>query len=220
MKRILIGRNSALWRQLSSYPELVGKFDEVLSHKDVAAHAFTPDDEIWVLSYSRDAMENSQMIDCLGQIKTGRVVYFSTATTNVCQITQCYQYPRVKAQAAAYVATKLPNSVIVQLGLVYTTPSDLPSGRTAAVSLEELVQFFRDGPDLHSGTFHLFSMVDKPHRSSLEKALHRAYDTLQQLCAGYPCLLRPLDVVLRAAGWKWYGYINLSNRLWSSTISS
>ncbi|MEQ8308809.1 MAG: hypothetical protein RIA09_19915 [Hoeflea sp.] len=219
MKRIVIGKNSALWRQLSSDPVIAERFHAALSHRDLATYAFMPDDEIWVLSYSRDPLENRAMIDSLGPNHSGRVIYFSTATANVCEVTRCYQYPRVKAVAAAYVAAQLASAVIVQLGFVYKTPGDLPSGRTAAISMDELAVFFRDGPGLQSGTLRLFTMVHKPHGSTPERILHRAYDVLQKWCGAIPCALRPLDVVIRAAGWKWYGYVNLSNRLWSSTTS-
>lgn len=220
MKRILIGKNSKLWSQLSCDPSVSERFDAALSHKDLAVYAFHPEDEIWVLSYSRQSRQNQNIIDSIGPSHKGRVVYFSTATANVCQITDCYQYPRVKALAADYAAAQLNSAVIVHLGFVYARPADLPSGRTAAVSQDELARFFREGPLENAGAIRLFTMVDRPHGSRLEKAVHKLYDFMQGLCGRFPCALRPLDVVIRAAGWKWYGYVNLSNRLWSSTTLS
>ena len=217
MRRILIGRNSRLWQQLAADQAVAARFDTALSHSDMASFGFQPDDEIWVLSYSRDEQENQALIDLIGPDHIGRVIYFSTATANVTAITNCYQYPRVKARAAAYAAAQLRSAVIVHLGYVYAQLSDVPSGTTAAVSQRELAQFFRDGPAANTDAVRLFEMIERPHGSGVEKAAHAIYDALQRLCGGFPCLLRPLDVAIRAAGWKWYGYINLSNRLWSST---
>lgn len=219
MKRILIGKNSTLWNNLSSDPSVVKRFDAVISHKDLAAHAFDPESEIWILSYSRQNQENQKLIDTIGLHHTGRVFYFSTAAANVCQITNCYQYPRVKYAAAAYAAAHLKSVTIVHLGFVYGDPEELPSGHTAAISREDLAQFFREGIRGQHDNVHLFKMVDKLHGSNIEKALHRLYDFLQKRCGRFPCALRPLDLIVRAFGWKWYGYANLSNRLWSLTTS-
>lgn len=126
MKRVLIGKNSKLWRQLASDPTVADRFDATLSHTDLAGYAFQSDDEIWVLSYSRDERENQAIIDRIGAGHTGRVIYFSTATQNVTQVTECYQYPRVKARAAAYAAARIKSAVIVYLGFVYSQATDLP----------------------------------------------------------------------------------------------
>jgi hypothetical protein len=63
----------------------------------------------------------------------------------------------------------------------------------------------------------LFEMIDRPFGSGAERALYRAYGSLQWRVRRWPCVLRPLDFTLRALGIRWYGYVNLSNRLWSST---
>ena len=56
-------------------------------------------------------------------------------------------------------------------------------------------------------------------RHAAEALLYRLYGRLQALCGSRPCLLRPLDLLLRGLGMRWYGYTHLSNRLWTSKTS-
>ena len=65
----------------------------------------------------------------------------------------------------------------------------------------------------------LFKLVERPFGSRFERAVFASYSRAMALFSWKPCLLRPLDLVLRGMGYRWYGYVFLSNRLWSSTIS-
>ena len=218
MRRILIGKNAKIWKALAADASVRSRFSHVIGHADAQGFNFEAEDEIWLLSYSRSQSDNKAMLDLLQQAGIGRLVYFSSATTNIAGVTDCYEYPRVKALAADYAKSRL-GAVIVLLGLVYERAGDLPSGTTAGISLEDLGSFFRSfNPDA-AREIRLFSMTEKPFMSGFEKFLHRAYDAAQSRSGRWPCLLRPVDYLLRAAGYKWYGYINLSNRLWISTIS-
>jgi hypothetical protein len=62
----------------------------------------------------------------------------------------------------------------------------------------------------------LFDIVSRAFSGTTEAAIHRAYGLLLRACGAWPCLLRPLDALLRALGIRWYGYVYLSNRLWTA----
>lgn len=219
MRRILIGKNAKIWKALASDAAVRSRFSHLIGHADAPAFQFSSDDEIWVLSYSRKQSDNFALLDLLHRAGAGRVVYFSSATTNIAAVTDCYEYPRVKAAAAEYAKSRL-DAVTVLLGMVYERPEHLPSGTTAAIKLGDLKSFFMSfGHPGAAQEVRLFTMTEKPFKSRFEAFLHRLYDRAQRMAGRWPCLLRPADYALRAAGYKWYGYINLSNRLWISTTS-
>ena len=94
----------------------------------------------------------------------------------------------------------------------------LPAGTTMATSLDQIAAFMAQGGRDATDTL-LFSAVERPFSGSLERAAFRAYGLAQRAAGTWPCLLRPVDIVLRALGWRWYGYLYLSNRLWLTTRS-
>lgn len=205
-----------MWRHLAKVPGIAGAFKAALSHREIANYQFSASDEVWVLSFSRDENENSALLDAMA--RAGRIIYFNSAAANIAPITRCYRYPTVKALAADY-ARHRHGATIVHLGFVYENVDELPAGITAAVNMRQLVDFFIRGMPAEETDLELFEMIEHPYRHKAERWLHVAYDRLQRACGSYPCILRPLDVLLRAVGCKWYGYMNLSNRLWLTTIS-
>jgi hypothetical protein len=195
-------------------------FPLAIGHSDLPTFAFTPADRVWLFSYSRIPQENSQIFSVLEAAQVREVVYVSTATTIVNRLTSCYQYPRVK-QAAEREARRRLNARILSLGLVVANPGQLPPGRNAT-TLQSAIEEFMLNPrwPQDGGTrMNLFELLDIPFAGGWEAGLYRAYDRLQWTLRRWPCSLRPLDLVLRALGIRWYGYVNLSNRLWTTTIS-
>jgi hypothetical protein len=148
------------------------------------------------------------------------VVYLSSSSCRVASRTTCYEYPRVKqkaeTQALAFDAGK-----VLTIGLVYADESELPAGDNVATSLGELAAFMLAPawPDGQGRRKHLLRQVSRPFTSALEKVLYRAYGWAILSLKRYPCALRPVDLLLRVARMRWYGYVYLSNRLWISTIS-
>lgn len=191
-----------------------------IGHRDMAAFAFTPQDRVWVLSYSRRAAENAALIAQLSRAGVGQIVYLSSSSVIVGQRTRCYEYPRVK-QLAELAVLALPNGRVLTVGLVYGQPGELPHGSNVATSLDEFAAFIRSPtwPNAQGRAKHLFRTVTLPFSGALERAAHQAYGVLMSASGSFPCLLRPLDVLLRALGVRWYGYVFLSNRLWISTTS-
>lgn len=219
-REVIVGRNSKTWQLLVREPRIAARFAHAVSHAELDAFAFTPRDRVWVFAYSRNPTENRRMLEVLSAAGVASVVYVSSASTIVNRLTRCYEYPRVK-QLAEEEARKLAGARVLVLGLVHQDPAELPAGLNAATRMDALVEFMLDPewPDDGGTTRRLFAPVHRDAGGGLEAGLQRLYSALMRLAHGWPCALRPVDYLLRACGFRWYGYIHLSNRLWYSTKS-
>jgi hypothetical protein len=219
-REIVVGRNSRVWNSLARDPAVVGRFQHALSHSELEGFRFEPGDRVWVFAYSRDPAGNFRLLEFLERARVAAVVYVSSASTIVERVTRCYEYPRVKAQAEAQARAGLQAFVLV-LGLVHESVDELPAGLNAATSMDSLARFMLRPEWTEEGgrVRRLFEPLSRPFSGAIESAAFRLYGVLQRACGAWPCALRPLDYLLRAMGWRWYGYIHLSNRLWYSTKS-
>lgn len=221
MTRYVIGRNSQVWKRLAAYPAVGSAGVQALGHRDVVGTTFSDEDVVWVLSYSRTPAENDALFAALRRAGARRLVYVSTATANVAALTRCYEYPRVKAAAEAAIKVSCPEAAVVRIGVVYEDAAELPGGVTAATSLQSLAAAIcAKTPPPPGADSPLFSMVTRPFASPLARLAFTGYGVLMRLCGPWPCALRPLDVLLRLLGARWYGYLYMSNQLWLSTTSS
>ncbi|CAG1018168.1 hypothetical protein BURC_02905 [Burkholderiaceae bacterium] len=218
MRNVVLGRGSRVWRALANRPALSGVV--AIGHADLGSFEFSPADRVWVLSYSGDPRENRDMLAHLGASRVQEIVYVSSSSTIVNRITRCYRYPRVKFDAETE-ALALPQAKVLTVGLMYEDSSELPGGASVATSFDEFARFMTapEWPEAGGRRRALLRVVERPFGSALEGRLFRAYGVLLRLAGSRPCVLRPLDLLLRALGMRWYGYTCLSNRLWISTIS-
>lgn len=215
-RTIVVGKNSRVWRSLSDDPRLTACI--AIGHADVADFVFSETDQVWILSYSRDMTQNRALFAALAQAGAQRCVYVSTATANVDVVTQCYEYPRVK-RACEQLSRSENGARIVSIGVVYQRPADLPAGTTMATSLDQLAEAIATPVGADDDQINLFEPITRPFGSDAEQLVYRFYGIVQKLAGGWPCLLRPFDFALRTVGWRWYGYLYLSNRLWLTTTS-
>jgi len=215
-REIVLGSNSQVWRALVRSPRVLQRFQIAISHRDLPRFEFSNDDRVWVFAYSRVPGENSAVLERLQRAAVSEVIYVSSATTIVTRLTRCYQYPRVK-QLAEEEARQRLRARILSLGIVYEARAELPGGSNAATALASIEEFMLAPSWPSDGAMRLFEMVRQPFASRWEMRLQRMYDAIQWRLRRFPCALRPLDLVLRSCGIRWYGYVNLSNRLWSST---
>lgn len=219
-REVIVGKNSAIWRVLSKNPAIAAKFRVTLGHRDLAEARLTSGDRVWVLSYSRKSEENSALLAKLKDAGVRDVVYFSSATTNVVSITDCYNYPRIKLLAENQ-AREMLDARILTLGVLFEKSSDLPAGVTIATGFDQLAEFLLEPrwPAHREERTLLFRLEDRPFSGIFEQFAFKTYGSAMRICRRWPCALRPLDFVLRALGYRWYGYVYLSNRLWLSTTS-
>jgi hypothetical protein len=217
---VVVGHNSKVWRAVAKSPGVVDRFRTTISHRDLSRFEFGASDRVWVFSYSRSSAENSALLATLAEAAVSEVIYVSSAATIVVQQTDCYMYPRVK-RAAEMEAQQQLGAFVLTLGLVYSCMEELPAGVNAATSYAELAEFLLSPSWSQDGgrRMNLFRLIDRPFSGPLERALFSWYRRLVDLFPHRPCLLRPLDMVLRTFGYNWYGYVHLSNRLWTTTIS-
>ncbi|MCY0093045.1 hypothetical protein [Hoeflea ulvae] len=211
-RSVVIGRNSSIWKALA--PRKMACVTAI-GHADIGDFEFRPDDTVWIFSFSRDDAENRHLFERLSQACKGSFVYVSTATANVVDHTRCYTYPTVK-RTAEDLARQILGARIVRIGLVHASVEDLPAGTCAATSFDDIANALQ-GADLPApgagDIVRLYRLETRPFRSALERTAYSAYSALLMKLSSWPCLLRPLDVLLRAMNWKWYGYLRLSSAL-------
>lgn len=218
--RLVIGKNSTLWKTLIVNSKLEQAGFTAVGHRDLADLGSLQDTEVWVFSYSRLTEENRQLFEKLKNKGANEVIYLSTATVNVAEKTSCYSYPRAKHQAEL-LAQNMLGAKIFRIGVVYTDPSTLPGGKTAATFIPELARFMSVTPWQEIAPLqNFFKRSENPFQSGIEARTYDLYGKLLKISRAWPCLLRPLDVLCRVLGWRWYGYLYMSNSLWYSTTSS
>jgi hypothetical protein len=220
VRDVVVGRNSEVWQMLSRREAIAKHVTHAIGHRDLPTFEFTPSDRVWVLSYSRRPQENTALLEQLRAAGLDDVIYVSSSSTIISGSAACYRYPRVKQLAEAD-ARRLLNARILTIGLVYDGPAELPAGDNIATACSELADFMLEPswPDEEGRRKYLFRVVRRPFGSPVERALYGFYGRLMMAARGRPCLLRPLDVVLRAFRMRWYGYVYLSNRTWISMKS-
>ena len=220
IRDVVLGNGSKVWRALSQIEALATRFQHSISHRDLEAFEFLPTDRVWVLSYSRIVRENEAIARRLDAAKVREVIYISSSSTIVNELTSCYEYPRVKQQAELAVL-EMAQARILTIGLMYDAEHELPAGDNIATSYGELAAFMLapDWSGSQQRRKQLFRVVSRPFAGSVESHLFRFYGRLMRSAGRRPCLLRPMDLALRALKCRWYGYVYLSNRLWISTMS-
>ena len=216
-RHIVVGCNSYIWSILSRSTWLNFRAFHAISHRELEGFKFYANDSVWIFSYSRVVAENDTMFRCLAAAGVSNVVYVTSASTNVISITNCYEYPRIK-QLAHESAIRICDAKVLSIGLFYTDQKSLPGGITASTSAKELALFMGAPSWADDGEVtHLFRAIERPFATGRELFIYKRYGELQRLCGSFPCLMRPIDLVLRIFGMRWYGYLYLSNRLWFTT---
>jgi len=221
MREIVLGRNARIWQEIAREPGIASRFQHCLGHGELGQFQFTPQDRVWVFAYSRVHEDNVRMLQRLHDAGVAEWVYVTSSSTIIADITNCYEYPRAKKMAEAH-ARALPSSKVLVLGLVVKDESELPAGSNVATSIAEIARFMLD-PNWSSEQGRgqaLLKRVDRPFRGALERQLYQLYGRLIRASGPHPCLLRPLDFILRALGMRWYGYTYLSNQLWIRSMTS
>ena len=217
---VFVGSHSKVWKALSMHLDAASTPAQAIGHRDLAGFAFTPHDRVWVLSYSRLPAENAALLDVLRQAGIGELVYVSSSSVIVSRRTACYEYPRVKLRAELD-ALNLPNAKVLTIGLMYEELRELPGGADVATSYAELAAFVAapEWPEDAGRRKRLFRVVRRPFARTAERRAYVVYGQLLRWSGRWPCMLRPLDLLLRALGARWYGYVYLSNTLWIPTTS-
>lgn len=216
---IVLGCHSAVWLKLSADARIAKRVVHAMGHRDMADFEFTANDRLWVFSYSRREDENSALLVRLREAGVAEIIYLSSSSTCVAAKTSCYEYPRVKRQADLFVED-LPNGKILTIGLIYGVEEELPAGENAATSIRELAEFMLTPhwPAGNGNRKNLLRAIKRPFSTRIEEILYRGYGAAITAAGRYPCFLRPIDLILRSLGMRWYGYVYLSNRIWISTI--
>lgn len=220
VRNVVVGGGSSAWRTLADISVVSDQMHRVIGHKDLAQFEFTSLDRVWIFSYSRKNVENEAIFEQLRIAGVNEVIYISSSSAIVSQRTDCYEYPRVK-QAAEISVLTMPQARVLTIGLLYSDPKELPAGDNIATSYQELANFMLAPiwSESEPRRKRLFRKVSIPFSNRAESIIYRLYIRLMKYAGARPCLLRPIDLILRILHLRWYGYVTLSNRLWISTMS-
>ncbi|UQD70224.1 hypothetical protein JEY40_30170 [Bradyrhizobium japonicum] len=219
-REVIVGKNSTVWRELARRSDIAAKFQVALGHTEIHNARLLPTDRLWVFAYSKKADENAALIEELARAGAAEYVYVSSATTNVVPYTRCYNYPTAKLLAQNLARARL-NARVLTIGVVFDRISELPAGATIATSYDDLAGFMLAPrwPDTVEQEVCLFKPCERPFRSKAEAIAFRLYGYAMRALRKWPCVLRPVDFVLRGMGYRWYGYLYLSNKTWFTTTS-
>ncbi|MGY3616585.1 hypothetical protein [Bradyrhizobium sp. USDA 10063] len=219
-REVIVGKNSTVWRELAKRPDIAARFQLAVGHNDLHCARFLRSDRVWIFSYSRNAEENAALIERLRRFGAAEYVYVSSATTNVVPQTSCYNYPTVKLLAENLAREKL-NARILTIGVVFDQLSELPGGATIATSYDDLAGFMLapQWPDSAGQAVRLFRPYERPFEGKVEEIAFKLYGYAMGVLRRWPCVLRPVDFILRGMGYRWYGYLYLSNKTWFTTTS-
>ncbi len=204
---IVIGKNSDLYKK---FPDKFGGLPHLaISHKEVASFAFFKTDKILILSFSKHDIENIKFIDSIRQIKCERIYYLSTSSVNVCELTDCYSYPRVKLKMESMVRS-LSNCIILRAGTLVASGREYECRGTMTSNIDDLIDCIANNVDNLTVTFIPFN------DSWIEKTLYLWYGKLI-IRLKNPCILRPIDFLFKYFfGFRWYGYGILSAKLYGN----
>lgn len=217
MRDVIVGKNSKVWSSLAKRPLLRDFSGVALGHKDVSEFEFSKNDRVWIFSYSRNFSENKKLLDLIASRNVGEIVYIGSTSVVVTSLTSCYSYPNAKSRAEVY-AMRIKECRVLTLGAIVEDQSTLASGPNLVTTLDALAKFILNPVWLDFGRQrkNLFERVWVPFEGKFESALYSIYGWVIRACGPVPCIIRPLDFVLKFFGYRWYGYSYLGNRMWAN----
>lgn len=211
MQKYIIGKNSSVCKRLAKKIPLENY--RFLGHQDISDVTFQQNDVLFIFSYSLNRQVNADFLTSIHKRGGKNIVLMSSVASKVATLTQCYNYPTIKYMSEELVLEKL-GGVVIQLGSVVEDSRELPSGTNYCTTLDELADFINQYQPSPSRAIRLFSVIDIPFKSQLDAFLYRSYQVLINRLNRYPCLLRPVDLLLKLSGYRWYGYTALLKKVW------
>jgi len=212
MRKIIIGKNSNLYKEFKK--EFDEIFDLAISHKDLHNFVIKKTDIYFILSYGQSEKEMSQLLSEVIKIKQNNVILLSTTAIIVSKYSKCYAYPKLKMMQENFFSAKMSNFIIYRVGTVLRK-NNLYHNRGTCVLNSDL--FFRTLKKLLSGEFvcqvveeYEFVRIEK---NTLESIIYFIYTVTIRLFYKFPCVLRPIDLILKILNYRWYGYGALSLKL-------
>jgi hypothetical protein len=211
---LIIGKNSKIWNKIKKDIKKNRVITEISHDQLRFLKKQKRFDEIWIFGYSINVNENYDLLHSAVSIKYKKCFYFSSKTTNICQVTKDYKYPMIKKISEDFLK-RYNNTYIVRLGLVYGKTSDIPGGGSYVTSYKEIIKFINQDKRRiwYNKDIDLAKLIIKNFSSEFERAVYKLYGLILMSGLFRPILLRPIDLILRLIGWRWYGYFYLSNNI-------
>lgn len=219
---LIVGSNSRVWAALSAHidNQKLKKNFHAVSSQDIfdlspslLRRSFS---RAVVFSYSRDLAENMKLLRNL-RLFVPSVIYISTCSVIAADRGYPYKYPRVKRAVEIFARdSKLFECLhIIRLGMVEGTfePGSL-KGIYKYTTLAMIAQFIQT-PVCQNRTSvrfqNLYRIVENPIGHGLESLCFKCYRRAILFHPVMGAMLRPVDLIFRALGWRWYGYSFIAN---------
>lgn len=209
MRKIIIGKNSKLYKNYKN--DFLEIFDLAISHKDISSFNFQPNDFILFLSYPRSLSALNKLTSLLTMIKKNKVVLLSTCSIVVNHLTNCYSYPKIKLLQEKYFSKTLHNLIIFRVGTIISKKDYVSYYGTCILSDKVFFKTISDfiNNKLNDQLVTKFDVLD--FKGSLfESFIYKSYCCLIRISIPFPCILRPLDFIVKLFGKPWYGYVALT----------
>ena len=93
---LIIGKNSKIWNKIKKNIRKNKVITEISHDQLRFLKKQKRFDEIWIFGYSKNVNENYDLLHSAVSIEYKKCFYFSSKTTNICQVTTDYRYPMIK----------------------------------------------------------------------------------------------------------------------------
>jgi len=217
MKTLIIGKNSRLVNQLGINKK--NNIIKLISHSDIQneLNSGVVYKNIFLFSFSYKMQENMSMIEKIKLFSVESEVYIISSTSVFAyRISPFYKYPGIKSKMDSYAISN--GFHILRIGYVVDDERSLNSGEYLITHPNDICDFI-DSPlkASKSRAVDLFKYVNLP-MNIFYKIFYSVYLFALFHLGRYAFVLRPVDLILKVAGVKWYGYNALGVIYWKKKL--
>ena len=214
---VVVGSNSKAWKCLRRDSDVICRVyesvielqtrDLFVQHVEDKASRCTAPVDVLIFSFSPIMLDNLCLMHaCTTQFSTANIVYISSLSVRANSVCRHYNYPKMKAECEK-LASEF-NFKILRLANV-------------AASEQVYVEISKCHLGYYTTAHELLGGIAECHKNALVEAyakrqksgvplwltpIYLVYSTLYRLNPSLLIVMRPIDVLLRKLGSKYYGY--------------
>lgn len=210
LKILIIGSNSRVFNAMTN-SGVLDNFDVLsVSGRDLDISLSKIGEEnysaVVILSYSKVRVQNELLFSRLSNVKSQIFIYISSISALSAEFGYKYSYPSSKLECENLAKRYFSKLKILRVGLVPEVHKP-PYGHsyiTHAGQLANCIIALARGFDIKDDLYLISHYINQA--SLFEKISYSLYKRLFLYMRDKVVLLRPIDFILRAMGYNWYGY--------------
>jgi hypothetical protein len=206
MRYILIGCNSKLYNNFKRNFNKLVQFS--ISHKEIHTFLFRENDIVIVLSYGKNKQKNKEFYKNLSKINVGLFIILSTTSSYLANKIKCYEYPSNKLYIENLAIKLLKRHVVIRAGVIVNRRMSEEFQGLIQTPISKLIKTLKELKNIRPVKIliNLGQFKDFKNKNSIEYYFYLKYKLLIHNLK-YPCIIRPLDLILKVFfSYKWYGY--------------